>query len=102
MKIPRPRVVAEPGPRPADLVQLGRGEARHIRPTLEESAVIGRDRRNGGLLKHDLVEPDAIGIGRFARLGAPGKVAPMRVVPGEQEARSARLLCLVSLMMRRL
>src|SRR5215469_10594468 len=51
-----------------------RGKAREIR----------HDRLDGGLLQHDLGEPDTIGVGPFAGQRAPGKLAAMAVVPDQE------------------
>ena len=53
------RIIAEPGPRFHDLLWIGGGERRDVRPAREEVAEIRLDRLDGGLLQHDLGEPDA-------------------------------------------
>ena len=80
-------VVAESLPGVQHLVERGGGQRANIGKTRHESVKIGADRRDGRLLQHDLAEPDAVGVGALAGCGAPGQVAAVAVVPGEQRRR---------------
>src|SRR5262245_45580355 len=84
MQIAGPRVVAEPGPRREDVVEIRFREIDDGRPAPEEGLVIGLHRRHGGLLQHDLAQPDMVRIGGLPRLRPPRQAAPMPVVPGQQ------------------
>ena len=77
-------VIAEPLPGMQHLVERGRGQRANIGKARHELVKIGADRRDRRLLQHDLAEPDAVGVGRLAGRGAPGQVAAVAVVPGEQ------------------
>ena len=70
MEVAGARVVAEPGPEVQHLIHRRRGEGADIREALHEAPVIGHDRRDLGLLQHDLRHPDTI---RGAVL-LPGKI----------------------------
>ena len=61
-------VVAEPLPGVQHLVERGGGQRANIGKTRHESVKIGADRRDRGLLQHDLAEPDAVGVGRVGRV----------------------------------
>ncbi len=87
VQIARARVVAEPGPQPQHVVERRGRERVHIRPARDEAEKIGRDRLHGGLLQHDLGQPDAIRIGGLAAQRAPRQLAAVAVVPGEQRGR---------------
>ena len=78
------RVVAEPGPELQHVVERRGGELRDRRKALEEARIIRSDRLDGGLLQHDLGEPDPVGIGPLAGARPPRQHAAMAVVPGEQ------------------
>ena len=80
-------VIAEPLPGMQHLVERGGGQRTNIGETRHELVKIGADRRDRGLLQHDLAEPDAVGVGASAGRGAPGQVAAVAVVPGEQRRR---------------
>ena len=60
------------------------------RPARQEFGVIGPDRLHGGLLQHDLRQPDPVGIGALARARPPRQHAAVAVVPGEQIGRGRR------------
>ena len=60
------RIVAEPGPRLHDVVGLGAGKRRDVRPFREEGAEIGLHRFDRRLLQHDFGQPDVIGVGPAA------------------------------------
>ena len=87
MEVAGARVIAEPGPGLHHLFDRRLGEPCDRREALQEALVEGLHGRNRRLLQHDLRQPDAIGIGRRAGLGAPGQVAAVPVVPGEKLAR---------------
>ena len=80
------RIVAEAGPCLHDVVGFGAGERRDIRPARDEGAEIRLHRLDRRLLQHDFREPDAVGVRprRRRRRHAPGQVAMVAVVPGEQ------------------
>ena len=80
------RIIAEPGPRLHDVVGLGGGQCRGIRPALDEGAEIRLHGLDRGLLQHDLGQPDAVRVGPRRRAGrrAPRQLAVMAVVPFEQ------------------
>ena len=84
VQVARAAVVAEPGPGGEHVVERRRGERLDGRPAGEEAQVEGDDGFDRRLLQHDLAEPDAVGIGALARRHAPGQVAALLVVPGEQ------------------
>ena len=86
VQVPRPRVIAKPGPQAQHRVQIGGGERLDRGKPAYEGFIIGYDGGDGRLLQHDLAEPDPVRIGRPPRDGAPGQVAAMTVVPGEQSA----------------
>ena len=92
VQIARAGVIAEPGPGLQHVVERRRGERLHIRPARQEFRVIRPDRLHGGLLQHDLRQPDVIGIGPLARRGAPRQMAAMPVVPGEQRRGIGRVV----------
>ena len=88
MEVAGAGVVAEAGPFDEDGVEGGGGEIVDGGPEVEEAAVVVLHRADGGLLEHDLAEPDAVGIGLFAggAVGgrdAPGEGSGVAVVPGE-------------------
>src|SRR5688572_3116461 len=84
MQIAGARVVAEPGPRRHDIMNVGFRQIAHRRPAPQERLVIGLYRRHRGLLQHDLAQPDMIRIGGLSGPGAPRQAPPMPVVPGQQ------------------
>ena len=92
VQVARAGVVAEPGPGLEHVVERRCGERFDIRPARQEFRVIRPDRLHGGLLQHDLGQPDVIGIGPLARRGTPRQMAAMPVVPGEQHGRIGRLV----------
>ena len=67
MQVARAGVIAEPGPGLEHVVERRRGQRVDIRPARQEFRVIRPDRLDGGLLQHDLGQPDVIGIGPLAR-----------------------------------
>ena len=77
-------VVAEPRPGGEHVLQRGGGQRPDGRETDQESFIVRDRRRNGGLLQHDLAEPDVVWIGGLARGGAPGQRPAVSVIPGEQ------------------
>ena len=66
MQVAGARVVAEPGPELEHVVERRGGKLRDRRKAREEARIIRSDRLHGGLLQHDLGEPDPIGIGALA------------------------------------
>ena len=84
VQMPRARVIAEPGPELEHVLERRRRERAHARPARGKAREIGYDRLGRGLLQHDLGEPDAIGVGPFTGQRAPGKLAAMAVVPGQE------------------
>ena len=66
MEVAGTRVIAEPGPRLHDLINGGLGQRLDGRKAVEKAQVEGFDRRNRGLLQHDLGQPDPIRIGDFS------------------------------------
>ena len=89
LQVARAGVVAEAGPGLHHVFARRGSERFHIRPARDEVLEIGFDRRDAGLLQHDLREPDAVRIRLHAaravlRPDAPGELAGMAVVPGEQ------------------
>ena len=87
-------VVAEAGPFDEYVFQRRRREIGNARPSCQKSAEIRADRDNGGLLQHDLAEPDVVGIGAPARPRAPGQRAPGygRTNPTDRGAAAPRFL----------
>ena len=86
-EIARARVVAEALPGMQHLVERSRGKRAQVGPAREERARNRPDGRDGGLLQHDLAEPDAVRIGPLAWPRAPRQVAAVPVVPGEERLR---------------
>ena len=84
MEVAGARVIAEPGPQLEHVLDVGLRQRRHGREPRHEPRVIGRNRRHGGLLQHDLGKPHPIGIGGLARRCPPRQGAAMAVIPGEQ------------------
>ncbi len=68
------------------LVEFGGGDGLDARPTREKPFEVGRDRRGGGLLQHDLAHPDPVGLGGLTRGAAPRQHPALAVVPGKQAA----------------
>ena len=77
-------VVAKPGPGGQHGFQRRRGQRVHRREAAYEAFIVGYDRRDRGLLQHDLAEPDAVRDRRLAGLRAPRQAAPMAVIPAQQ------------------
>ena len=67
----------------AHIVEIGRRQSLDRRPTGQEPVEITDDDLDGRLLKHDLAEPDAVGIRLGARCGTPGQIAPLGIIPLE-------------------
>ena len=66
MQVAGARVIAEPGPCAQHVVERRRRQRVDRRPARQESRVIRRDRLDGGLLQHDLGQPDPIRVGPLA------------------------------------
>ena len=80
MKIAGPGIVAKARPIAEHLVHLGRRQFRQTGEAGHEALEIGGDRRDLGLLEHDLGDPDPVGAG----VALPGQIlAAMAVEPGE-------------------
>ena len=77
-------VVAKAGPELEHILQRGRGKLCDGRKAREEARIVGSDRLHGGLLQHDLGEPDAIRVCAFAFPCAPRQHAAVAVVPAQQ------------------
>ena len=84
VQVARAAVVAKPRPGGEHVVERRRGQRLDGRPAGKEAQVEGDDGFDRRLLQHDLAEPDAVGVGALARRHAPGQVAALLVVPGEQ------------------
>ena len=76
-------IIAQSGPEIEHLIIGGGGEIGDGGKMLEKTLEIGYDGGDRGLLEHDFAEPDPVGIGSIALGGAPGQVAPMRLIPAE-------------------
>ena len=74
------RVVAEPLPQLEDRVEPGAGEALDRRESLQESLVVGHDRRDLRLLEHDLGDPDRVRVFGLS----PGQITPVLSEPAEK------------------
>ena len=92
-------VIAKPLPGVQHIVEACLGERADVRPTHREGSEIGDHRGDGGLLQHDLGEPDAVGIGAPAppwrRAEAPRQrpsvgAVPIKHAPGNLRARRPR------------
>lgn len=74
-------VVAEACPGLQHGVLGGLGEGGNGGKAGEEALEVGTDGGDGGLLEHDLRQPDAVWVGRLAGGGAPWHRAAVAVVP---------------------
>ena len=90
VEMSRTRVIAKSGPQLEHVLERRCSERAHIRPAGSKAREIRRDRLHGGLLQHDLGEPDAVRIGALAMSGAPRQHAAVPIVPGEQRGRIGR------------
>ena len=63
-----------------DILLGGVGKMDDGWESVEESLVVTEDRSDGRLLKHDLRDPNAVGVSRFS----PWKIASVLSVPREQ------------------
>jgi hypothetical protein len=80
VEVAGPGVVAQAGPVAEHLIRLGRRQVRQTGEAGHEALEIGDDRRDLGLLEHDLGDPDPVGAG----VALPGQIlAAMAVEPGE-------------------
>jgi hypothetical protein len=103
-KVSRPRVVSQPRPFGHDIGVLGGGKILNPRPARRESVEIVPDGGDGGLLKHDLRQPDGVRVGSntIGQSAGPtrhGKIPGVGVVPGQQgglNERHASVICLPS------
>ena len=84
--VARPRIIAKPGEGAHDVFQRGGGEVFDARPKRNEAFEIGGRRARRGLLQQDFGEPDAVGVGALAGLGAPRKSSAMAIPPVEDPA----------------
>jgi hypothetical protein len=80
LEVARARVVAETGPDAEHGVGVGDRQGRDVGEAREEALVVGDHRLDARLLEHRLGDPDGVGVAR----AAPGQVAPVLVVPGQQ------------------
>src|ERR1051326_1052674 len=87
MQVARTGVIAEPLPGMQHVVEGSLGQRFDGRKPRHKAVKISPYRRDSGLLQHDLAEPDAVGIGYLAGLGAPRQRAAMPVVPTQQRWR---------------
>ena len=83
-QIARPGIIAQPCPCRHDVGLVRARQTGEIGPARDPGGEARPDRRDGGLLQHHFGQPDAIGIGTFARSGAPWQGATMRVIPAQQ------------------
>ena len=79
-------VIAKPGPFGHHIGILGSGEGGDIRPAGGEPCEVILYRGHGGLLQHDLAQPDAVGVGHdpgdpVLRRHPPWQGAGVGVVP---------------------
>jgi hypothetical protein len=72
-------VVAEAGPEPEDVVERRGGELAHRREARHPSLPVGAHGLEPGLLRHDLADPDGVGVTRVT----PGEVAAVAAVVGD-------------------
>jgi hypothetical protein len=84
MKIAGTGVIAQAGPGREHVVERGFGQRLDGGPAFDKAAEIVADRGHGGLLQHDLRQPDDVGIGAFSGRRAPRQGATMSIVPGKQ------------------
>ena len=84
MQVARPRIIAEPRPKPEHLIPLGACHILNGWKASRERVEIGNDGFHPRLLEHDLGKPNAIGIGLLSRKRAPRQHATVAVVPIEQ------------------
>jgi len=80
MQVARPRVVAEAGPEMQNTVEPRLRERLDVRKAFKKALEVGDNRRDLGLLQHDLRDPDCIGVAR----SLPWQpLATVPVIPGE-------------------
>ena len=84
MQVAGAGVVAEARPGREHVVERRFGQSFDRRPAFEEAVEILAHRGNGGLLQHDLRQPDTVRRRAFSRGCAPGEGATMSIIPGEQ------------------
>src|SRR5690606_21053544 len=84
VEITRSAVVAQSGPGAEDIIEVRRRQRLDRRPTRKKLFKVGDNGLHGGLLQHDLAEPDVIGIRHRAWGSAPRQIAPFGIVPVEQ------------------
>ena len=82
MQIAGTAVVTESSPETQHVLFVGAGQVGEGGKGRQEALEIGDDGRDLRLLKHDLADPDAIGVA----ISTPGKVPLMCVEPGEEVA----------------
>lgn len=86
MEIAGTGVIAEPGPGGEHVTEAGPRQCRHIRPAAQKVDIARRHRLHGGLLEHDLAEPDLVGILQMSRRRPPRQRSPLAPVPSQQRA----------------
>jgi hypothetical protein len=84
-------IIAEPRPQLEHVIDIGRRQRADRRKPGQELGVIGRHRRDRGLLEHDFGQPDPVRVGRLPRQGAPRQPAAVAVIPGEHAHRVGTL-----------
>ena len=91
MQIACTGVIAQPTPGRKHIIQRGRRECRAVWEPRQETIEVGTHGGQLRLLKHDLGEPDPIGVRRLTRCRVPGQAgAPMLGSPGHELAGKAR------------
>jgi len=95
-QVPGACVIAKPGPFPHDRRVIGGCQIAHGWPKCGEAVEICLDRSNGGLLQHDLGQPDAIWVrhdpGRaICGADAPRQRARVAIIP-VQKGRAVRVV----------
>jgi len=90
----RAAVIAEALPGVQDVGFVGLCQAFEVRKACDEGAETATDGGNRGLLQHQLADQDLIGIDGHAGQGAPGEMATMVIIPGEQ--RPAERACSIT------
>src|SRR5262249_13106564 len=86
------RVVAESGPQPENVLDIGLRQCRYRRKGCQESQVVRDDRLDGGLRKHVPGPPPRGGTGGRAWRRPPRQNAVMTIEPGEKGRRVGRAM----------
>jgi hypothetical protein len=88
MQVASPRIIPHSRPEFEDLLEGGPGQSEERWESLEEAAIIGKNRFDAGLLEHKLRDHDFIRVGGFP----PGEVSFMEGIPAEKRALEGSLL----------